>query len=83
MKTFAEISEDMIASLEKDLWSYKLNYHAIKAIKEARKVGVIFTLFNNTFNTFILFNNKLYKLLNYFNIFKYEITSNADNTLIN
>ena len=38
MKNFAEISEDIIASLEKDFISYKLNYHVIKAIKEARKV---------------------------------------------
>ena len=70
MKSATEVSEDMIVFLEKDLGCYELNYHVIKAIKEARKIGV----------TINLFNNKLYELLNYFNTFKYEMISNVDNT---
>ena len=70
MKSFTEVSENMIVFLEKDLRSYKLNYHVIKTIKEAKKVGIKINLLNN----------QLYKLLNYFNTFKYEMISNVDNT---
>ena len=47
MKSVTEVSENMIVFLEKDLRSYKLNYHVIKTIKEAKKVGIKINLLNN------------------------------------
>ena len=70
MKSYSELSEDMIVFLEKSVGNYRLNYHVIKAIKDAKKTGVEIELLNNN----------LYKLLNYFNTFKYEMISGIDNT---
>ena len=70
MKSNAVLSDDMIVYLEKGVSSYKLNYHVIKALKSAKKVGVDIPLLNQN----------LYLLLNYFNTFKYELISNIDNT---
>ena len=70
MNSYSELDEDMIVFLEKNVGCYKLNYHVIKAFKDAKKLGVEINLYNNN----------LYKLLNYFNTFKYEMISNVDNT---
>ena len=70
MKMTTEISENMIVFIEKNIGIYKLNFHVIKAIKEAKKFGIEIELLNN----------KLYKLLNYFNTFKYKMISDIDNT---
>ena len=69
MKSYSELNDDMIVFLEKNIGNYRLNYHVIKAIKDAKKAGVEIDLLNNN----------LYKLLNYFNTFKYEMISNVDN----
>ena len=71
MKSFTEISEDMIVFLEKNVGgNYRINYHVIKAIKDAKKIGVKIDALNH----------HLYKLLCYFNTFKYEMISSVDNT---
>ena len=70
MKSNAVLNDDMIVYLEKGVGSYKLNYHIIKALKSAKKVGAEIPALNN----------HLYLLLNYFNTFKYEMISNIDNT---
>ena len=70
MNSYSELDEDMIVFLEKNVGCYKLNYHVIKAFKDAKKLGVEINLYNNN----------LYKLLNYFNTFKYEMISSVDNT---
>ena len=67
---YSELNDDMIVFLEKNPGVYKLNYHVIKALTEAKSVGIEIDSLNN----------KLYKLLNYFNNFKYEMISNIDNT---
>ena len=41
MKAFSELSDDMIVFLERGEGNYRLNYHVIKAIKDAKKTGVI------------------------------------------
>ena len=69
MNSYSELNNDMIVFLEKNIGCYKLNYHVIKALKNAKKEGVEINLLNNN----------LYKLLNYFNTFKYEMISNIDN----
>ena len=66
----AVLNDDMIVYLEKGIPNYKLNYHVINALKSAKKVGVEISSLNNY----------LYRLLNYFNTFKYEMISNIDNT---
>ena len=69
IKNNAVLNDDMIVYLEKGIPNYKLNFHIIKALKSAKKVGAeIPTL-----------SNHLYQLLNYFNTFKYEMISNIDN----
>ena len=70
MKNYAEVSENMIVFLEKNIDTYRLNYHVISGTKAAKKLGVEIPLFNNN----------LYKLLNYFNTFKYEMITHIDNT---
>ncbi len=70
MKSFAEVSDNMIVFLEKNIDTYRLNYHIISGAKAAKKLGIEIPLFNI----------KLYKLLNYFNTFKYEMITNVDNT---
>ena len=70
MKSYAEVSENMIVFLEKNIDTYRLNYHVISGAKAAKKLGVEIPLFNNN----------LYKLLNYFNTFKYEMITHIDNT---
>ena len=47
MKSYSELSEDMIVFLEKSVGNYRLNYHVIKAIKDAKKTGVEIELLNN------------------------------------
>ena len=69
-KSNAVLSDDMIVYLEKGVGSYRLNYHVIKAIKSAKKVGIEIPSLNTN----------LYLLLNYFNTFKYEMISNIGNT---
>ena len=66
----AVLNDDMIVYLEKGIPNYKLNYHVINALKSAKKVGVEISSLSNY----------LYRLLNYFNTFKYEMISNIDNT---
>ena len=70
VKSNAVLSDDMIVYLEKGVGSYRLNYHVIKAIKLAKKVGIEIPSLNTN----------LYLLLNYFNTFKYEMISNIGNT---
>ena len=70
MKVYSELSEDMIVFIEKGIGNYRVNYHVIKALKDAKKLGVEINLLNNN----------MYKLLNYYNTFKYEMISNIDNT---
>ena len=70
MKSYSQLSEDMIVFIEKKVGAYHLNYQVVSAIKAAKKLGVEIPLFNN----------KLFKLLNYFNTFKYEMISKIDNT---
>ena len=70
MKGYSELSEDMIVFIEKGIGNYRVNYHVIKALKDAKKTGIEIGLLNNN----------LYKLLNYFNTFKYEMITNVDNT---
>ena len=70
LKSYAILNDDMIVFLEKNKETYKLNYHIIKALKAAKKVGVDIPSLNNY----------LYQLLNYFNTFKYEMITNIDNT---
>ena len=69
MKSYAEVSENMIVFLEKKVDTYRLNYHVISGTKAAKKLGVEIPLFNIN----------LYKLLNYFNTFKYEMITSIDN----
>ena len=69
-KSNAILNDDMIVYLEKKVSNYKLNYHIIKALKSAKKIGADISSLNDN----------LYKLLNYFNTFKYEMISNIDNT---
>ena len=66
----AVLNDDMIVYLEKGIPNYKLNFHVINALKLAKKVGAEIPSLNN----------HLYRLLNYFNTFKYEMISNIDNT---
>ena len=73
MNSFSALNEDMIVLLEKSIRSYFLNYHAIKALKDAKKFGVESESLNSL-------NNNLYKMLNYFNTFKYEMITDVDNT---
>ena len=68
MKAFSELSDDMIVFLERGEGNYRLNYHVIKAVKDAKKTGVEIDKLNQ----------HLYKLLNYFNTFKYEMISSID-----
>ena len=70
LKSYAVLNDDMIVFLEKNIGCYQLNYHVIKSLKLAKKVGVDIPSLNNI----------LYQLLNYFNTFKYEMISNIDNT---
>ena len=63
MNSYSELNDDMFVFLEKNVGCYKLNYHVIKAFKDAKKLGLEINLLNNN----------LYKLLNYFNTFKYEM----------
>ena len=70
MKSYSQLSEDMIVFIEKKVGAYHLNYQVVSALKAAKKLGVEIPLFNN----------KLFKLLNYFNTFKYEMISKIDNT---
>ena len=70
IKSNAILNDEMIVYLEKKVQNYKLNYHVIKALKSAKKIGVDIPSLNT----------KLYQLLNYFNIFKYEMISNVGNT---
>ena len=70
VKSNAILNDDMIVYLEKNIPNYKLNYHVIKALKTAKKLGADIPSLNNI----------LYKLLNYFSTFKYEMISNIDNT---
>ena len=70
MNSFVVLSENMIVFLEKNIDTYRLNYHVILGTKAAKKLGVEIPLFNNN----------LYKLLNYFNTFKYEMITHIDNT---
>jgi hypothetical protein len=70
MGSYSEISQNMIVYIEKRVGAYLLNSHVIAATKAAKKLGIEISSFNN----------HLYKLLNYFNTFKYEIISNVDNT---
>ena len=43
MKSLTQISEDMIVFLERNVESYKLNYHVIKALKDAKKLKIFFS----------------------------------------
>ena len=70
MKVYSELSEDMIVFIEKGIGNYRVNYHVIKALKDAKKCGLEINFLNNN----------MYKLLNYYNTFKYEMISNIDNT---
>ena len=70
MKSYSQLNEDMYVFIEKKVGAYHLNYQVVMAIKAAKKLGVEIPLFNNL----------LYKILNYFNNFKYEIISKIDNT---
>ena len=70
IKSNAILNDEMIVYLEKKVQNYKLNYHVIKALKSAKKIGVDIPSLNT----------KLYQLLNYFNTFKYEMISNIGNT---
>ena len=70
MKVYSELSEDMIVFIEKCIGNYRVNYHVIKALKDAKKCGLEINFLNNN----------MYKLLNYYNTFKYEMISNIDNT---
>ena len=70
MKVYSELSEDMIVFIEKGIGNYRVNYHVIKALKDAKKYGLEINFLNNN----------MYKLLNYYNTFKYEMVSNIDNT---
>ena len=70
LKGYSELSEDMIVFIEKGIGNYRVNYHVIKALKDAKKYGLEINFLNNN----------MYKLLNYYNTFKYEMISNIDNT---
>ena len=62
-----ELSDNMIIFSEKDIPIYKLNNHALKAIKTSKKIASIKN-----------FNDYLFKTLNYFITFKYEFTNNIE-----
>ena len=70
IKSYSQLNEDMYVFIEKKVGAYHLNYQVVMAMKAAKKLGVEIPLFNNL----------LYKILNYFNTFKYEIISKIDNT---
>ena len=70
MNSITKLNEDMIVFLEKNIGSYRVNYHVIKAVNDAKNLGVAIESLNDN----------LYKLLNYFNTFKYEMITNVDNT---
>ena len=40
MKGYSELSEDMIVFIEKGIGNYRVNYHVIKALKDAKKTGI-------------------------------------------
>ena len=61
MKGYSQLSEDMIVFIEKKVGAYHLNYQVIKAAKAADKIGIKIDFYYN----------QLYKMLNYFNTFKY------------
>ena len=66
---YSSLSNDMILYTEKNVNIYRLNYHVINGLKNAKKLGV----------NIKGFNDMLYKLLNYFNTFKYDFVSSIDN----
>ena len=70
MKSYSQLSEDMFVFIEKKVGAYHLNYQVIKAANAAITLGIKIGLYYN----------KLYKMLNYFNTFKYEMISKIDNT---
>lgn len=69
VKSYSSLSDDMILFTEKNINIYRLNYHVINGLKNAKKLGI----------NIKGFNDMLYKLLNYFNTFKYDFVSSIDN----
>ncbi len=68
--SYMNLNDYIIVFNEKNVRNYRLNYHVIKALKEAKKLGVKIKNFNDI----------LYKLLNYFLTFKYEFSSGIEDT---
>ncbi len=66
---YTNLNDEMIVFIEKNIPTYRVNYHVIKSLKMAKKLGVKIRGFNDT----------LYKMLNYFLTFKYELVTNIDN----
>ncbi len=62
-----EVSENMVIFSEKDIPIYQLNAHALKAIKNSKKIASIKN-----------FNDYLFKTLKYFTTFKYEFINNIE-----
>ena len=69
VNSYSSLNDDMILYIEKNVNIYRLNYHVINGLKNAKKLGV----------NIKGFNDMLYKLLNYFNTFKYDFVSSIDN----
>ena len=67
--SYSSLSDDIILYTEKNINIYRLNYHVINGLKNAKRLGVDIKGFNDM----------LYKLLNYFNTFKYDFVSSIDN----
>ena len=67
--SYSSLSDDIILYTEKNINIYRLNYHVINGLKSAKRLGVDIKGFNDM----------LYKLLNYFNTFKYDFISSIDN----
>ncbi len=59
-----ELTNNIVLFSERDISIYKLNNHALKAIKGSKKISSIKN-----------FNDYLFKTLNYFKIFKYEFVN--------
>ena len=62
-----DVSDNMVIFSERDISIYKLNNHALKAIKLSKKIASIKN-----------FNDYLFKSVNYFKTFKYEFINNIE-----
>lgn len=68
--SYTNLNDEIIVFNDKNAANYRVNYHIIKALKAAKKLGIKIKGLNDI----------LYKLLNYFITFKYEFASSIENS---